>query len=78
MRAAIAAGVIVHHHEAMWWRRRGKREELKDARARTDKNASARAAGTSDRMNRPHGQTAPDEVNKLRARLITDGIGWKH
>jgi hypothetical protein len=49
MRAAIAAGVIVHHHEATWWRRRGKREELKDARARTDKNASARAAGMSDR-----------------------------
>jgi hypothetical protein len=78
MRAAIAAGVIVHHHEAMWWRRRGKREELKDARARTEEHASTRMTATSDRTNRPHGQTAPDEVNKLRARLTTEGIGWKH
>jgi hypothetical protein len=61
----------------MWWRRKGKREELKDTRARTEKDASTSAAATSDRTNRPHGQAAPDEVNKLRARLTTE-IGMKH
>jgi hypothetical protein len=68
--------MVVHHHEAMWWRRKGDREELKNARARTEEHALTRAE-TVDRTNQPHGQTSPDEVNKLRARLTTD-IGWKH